>query len=166
MVLIQCDHNNLEHLERSKALSWRQARWVEVLPSYNFIIEHLEGKNNPADGPLRGPNYEIGYENMTARLLATLAATTITESYGDLLPAINTLQVANFLATIIQATLGDVLTTDGSQWRSILGVQTCDRRIYVLMALRGRVTSLFHHDPESSHFGALKTAKLISGDIC
>jgi hypothetical protein len=61
-------------------LSRRQARWAEILSSYDFVIEHLEGKKNPADGPSRRPDYEIGSENMTAKLLATLAATTITES--------------------------------------------------------------------------------------
>jgi hypothetical protein len=32
------------------------------------------------------PNYEIGYKNLTASLLATVAAATITELYSDLLP--------------------------------------------------------------------------------
>jgi len=26
----------------TEVLSWRQARWAEILSSYNFIIEHLE----------------------------------------------------------------------------------------------------------------------------
>jgi hypothetical protein len=63
----------------------RQARWGEIVSSYDIVIEPLEGKTNPGDGPRRRPHNEIGYVNRTARLLATLAATTITESYGDLL---------------------------------------------------------------------------------
>jgi len=50
-VLIQCDHKNLEYFQTSKVLSRRQARWAEILSSYDFVIEHLEGKKNPADGP-------------------------------------------------------------------------------------------------------------------
>ena len=52
-VLIQCDHKNLEYFQTSKLLSRRQARWAEILSSYDFVIEHLEGKKNPADGPSR-----------------------------------------------------------------------------------------------------------------
>jgi hypothetical protein len=164
-VLIQCDHKNLEYFQTSKVLSRRQARWAEILSSYDFVIEHLEGKKNPADGPSRRPDYEIGYENMTAKLLATLAATTITESYDDLLPEIKAAQETDFLATEIRPTLLDVSTADESQWRSTDGALTYERRIYVPAALRSRVTSLFHDNPESGHFGALKTAELVSQDF-
>ena len=83
-VLIKCDHKSLEYFQTSKVLSRQQARGAEILSSYDFVIEHLEGKKNPAKGPSRGPDYEIGYEDTTAKLLATFAATTITESYDDL----------------------------------------------------------------------------------
>jgi len=33
-----------------------------MLSAYDFVIEHLEGSKNPADGPSRRPDYEIGYE--------------------------------------------------------------------------------------------------------
>jgi hypothetical protein len=106
-VLIQCDHKKLEYFQTSKVLSRRQARWAEILSSYDFVIEHLEGKKNPAGGPSRTPDYEIGYEHMMAKLLATLAATTITESYDDLLPEIKAAQETDFLATEIRPTLVD-----------------------------------------------------------
>jgi hypothetical protein len=96
-------------------LSRRQARWAEILSQYDVIIEHLEGKKNPADGPSRRPDYEIGYEHMTAKLLATLPATTITESYDDLLAEINGAQETDLLATEIWPTLLDVSTADESQ---------------------------------------------------
>ena len=164
-VFIQCDHKNLEYFQMSKVLSRRQARWVEILFSYDFVIEHLEGQKNPADGPSRRPDYEIGYENMTAKLLATVAATTITESYDDLLPEIKAVQETDFLATQIQPTLVDVSTPDGSQWRSIDRALTYERRISVPAALRSSVTSLIHDNAESGHFGALKPAELVSRDF-
>jgi len=43
MVLIWCNHKNLEYFQTSKVLSQRQARWAEILSSYDFVIEHLEG---------------------------------------------------------------------------------------------------------------------------
>ena len=52
-ILIQCNHKNLQCFQRSKVLSRRQVRWAEILSSYNFVIQHLEGKKNPADGPSR-----------------------------------------------------------------------------------------------------------------
>jgi len=125
----------------------------------------MEGKTNPADGPSRSPNYEIGYENMTARLLATLAATMITDSYGDLLLEIKAAQKSDFLATKIQPTLVDVSTADESQWRSIDRALTYERRIYMPTALHSRVTSLSHNNLESGQFGTLKTAELISRDF-
>jgi len=146
-------------------LSWRQARWADILSSYDFIIEHLEGKTNPADGPSRRPNYEISYEHMTAKLLATLAATTITESYDNLLPEIKAAQETDFLAAEIRPTLVDVSTADESHWRSINRALTYERRISLPVALCSRVTSLFHDNPKSSHFRALKTAELVSRDF-
>jgi len=43
---------------------------TEILTSYDFVSEHLAGNRNPADGPSGRPDYEIGYERPTARLLA------------------------------------------------------------------------------------------------
>jgi hypothetical protein len=66
-ILIECDHKNLEYFHMSTVRSRRQARWAEILSSYDFVIEHLEGKKNPADEPSRRPDYEIGYERPTAQ---------------------------------------------------------------------------------------------------
>jgi hypothetical protein len=97
---------------------------VGIFSSYDFVIQHLQGKKHPADGPSRRSDYEIGCEHTMAKLLATLAATTIAESYDDLLPEIKAAQETDFLATEIQPTLVDVLTADESQWRSIDGTLT------------------------------------------
>jgi hypothetical protein len=76
-VLIQCDNKNLEYFQTSKVRSRRHARWAEVLSSYDCVIEHLEQKKNPADGPSRRPDYVIGYKRPMARRLATLAASIV-----------------------------------------------------------------------------------------
>jgi len=123
-------------------LSQRQARWAEILSSYDFAIEHLAGKKNPRDVPSRRPDYEIRYEHMTAKLLATLAVTTITESYEDLLPEIKAAQETEYLATELWPTLVDVSTADDSQWTVIDGALTYERRIYVPAALPSGVMSL------------------------
>jgi hypothetical protein len=56
-----------------QVLSRRQARWAEILSACDFKIEHLEGTKNPADGPSRGPDYEQGYERLSALRLANSA---------------------------------------------------------------------------------------------
>jgi len=78
-------------------LSQRQARWAEILSLYVYVIEHLAGSKNQADGPSRQPDYGMGYERPTARLLATLAASSV-ESYNDLLRTIKTAQPTDPLA--------------------------------------------------------------------
>ena len=144
------------------------------------VIEHLEGKKNPANGPSRRPDYEIGYERPTARLLATLATNTV-ELYDDLRQDIKTAQPIDRLAAdvkrrIIGTPIVDIsdlqrideLEEDSSnKWKVTTGVLTYEGRIYVPKddLLRNKVISLFHHNRESSHFGALKTAELVSRDF-
>jgi len=179
-VLIQCDHKNLEYFQTSKVLSGRQARWAEILSSYDFVIEHLEGKRNPADGPSRRPDYEIGYERPTARLLATLATNTV-EPYDDLLQEIKTAQAIDALAAYVKRRIVgtpivdipdlqriDELEEDSSdEWKVTTGVLTYEGRIYVPKddLHSNKVISLYHDNPESGHFGALKTAELVSRDF-
>ena len=110
-VLIQCDHKNLKYFQTSKLLSQRQARWAEILSSYDFVINHVDGKENPADGPSRRPDYEIGYERPTARLLATLATTTV-EPYNELLQEIKTPQAINALAADVKRRIVDTQIID------------------------------------------------------
>ena len=40
-------------------LTRRQARWAQALLAYDFTIIYRPGKSNPADGPLRRPDYEL-----------------------------------------------------------------------------------------------------------
>ena len=56
---------------------------------------------------------------------------------------------------------------DENQLSVVAGALTYEGRIYVPAddALRGKVISLFHDNPESGHFGALKTAELVSRDF-
>ena len=57
--------------------------------------------------------------------------------------------------------------TGNSQWKVISGALTYEGRIYVPAddVLRSQVISLFHDYPECGHFGALRTADLVSRDF-
>ena len=147
-VLVRCDHKNLEYFQTSKVLSWRQARWSEILSAYDFTIEHLEGTKNPADGPSRRPDYEQGYERPIGRLLATLAVRAITpevELYDDLLPAIRKVFSSDTLAIDVNAKIVDSPMSntpeDENQWKVVAGALTYEGRIYVPadQTLRARV---------------------------
>jgi hypothetical protein len=190
-ILIQCDHKNLEYFQTSKVLSRRQARWAEILSAYDFKIEHLEGTKNPADGPSRRPDYEQGYERPSARLLATAShqylfanAVEIEPIEKDLFAEIIEAQKTDRLATdslrklagteedhVMQeaGSVGGHVTgnvtepiSDEHDWAVSAGALTYEGRVYVPEGLRSKVTALHHDNPESGHFGALKTAELVS----
>jgi hypothetical protein len=56
-VQVLSDHKNLEPFMTTKVLNRRQARWAELLASYDFVLVHIRGVANPADGPSRRPDY-------------------------------------------------------------------------------------------------------------
>jgi len=90
------------------------------------------------------------------------------------MPAIIAAQASDSLAVDVSAKLVERPMIDGtdtaeeeSQWKVLAGVLTCEGRIYVPAtdSLRGKVISLFHENPESGHFGALKTTEGVSSDF-
>jgi hypothetical protein len=170
-VIIRCNHKNLEYFQMSKVLSPRQARWSEILLPYDFTIEHLEGTKNPADGPSRQPDYEIGNKRPVARLLANAPV----KPCDDLMPTIVVAQASDSLAINVSAKLVDQPAADGTetvekgtQWEVVAGALTyVGRRIYApaVDSLCGKLIGLFHDNPESGHFGALRTTELVTSDI-
>jgi transposase InsO family protein len=58
-VIVKSDHRNLRTFMTTKELNARQARWAEELSSYDFVIEHIKGKENVvADALSRRPDYK------------------------------------------------------------------------------------------------------------
>jgi hypothetical protein len=58
-VIVKSDHQNLKTFTTTKTLNARQARWAEELSSYDFVIEHIKGKENTvADALSRRPDYK------------------------------------------------------------------------------------------------------------
>ena len=51
------NHKGLEHFMTTKKLTPRQARWVEFLSKFNFVVTYQTGKKNEkADALTRKPN--------------------------------------------------------------------------------------------------------------
>jgi reverse transcriptase-like protein len=60
-VIVKSDHRNIRTFMTTKELNARQARWAEELSSYNFVIEHIKGKENTvADALSRRPDHRNG----------------------------------------------------------------------------------------------------------
>ena len=55
--LVLTDHDALKAFATAKNLSRRQARWAEALAAFDFEIVYRKGKENPADGLSRRPDY-------------------------------------------------------------------------------------------------------------
>jgi len=70
------------------------------------------------------------------------------------------------LDTVIEADTGDK-DLEPETWSTSVGALIFGGRIYVPAAdtLQQRVISLFHDNPESGHFGALRTKELVSRDF-
>src|SRR5436190_24383423 len=56
-IQIKSDHKNLETFMTTKVLNCQQTRWAEFLASYDFVLVHIKGTKNPADGRSRRPYY-------------------------------------------------------------------------------------------------------------
>jgi hypothetical protein len=58
-VRVISDHFNLQTFMTTKNLNRRQARWALELAAFDFVIFHRRGKDNPANGPSRRPDYAM-----------------------------------------------------------------------------------------------------------
>ena len=67
------DHKNLEAFMSTKVLNHRQARWTKPLASYDFVLVHIPGIRNPADGPSRCPNYAHDLQYPSGSLIPSRA---------------------------------------------------------------------------------------------
>lgn len=71
-VLILTDHEALQSFMTTKVLNRRQTRWAEMLAAYDFLIQWRRGKDNPADGLSRRPDYMVEEDLPTENILNTL----------------------------------------------------------------------------------------------
>ena len=54
---VHSDHSNLRSLQTKPHPSGREARWMDLLAQFDFGVEHIPGKRNPADPLSRRPDY-------------------------------------------------------------------------------------------------------------
>lgn len=70
--IVLTDHEALRSFMTTKVLNRRQMRWAEVLAAYDFHIQWRRGKDNPADGLSRRPDYMGAEDAPTENILTTL----------------------------------------------------------------------------------------------
>jgi hypothetical protein len=65
---VPSNHANLGYFITTKKFSKRQARWAEMLNTFNFIIEHRPGIETPQMRPVVGPTTRGEYKNIQSYL--------------------------------------------------------------------------------------------------
>jgi hypothetical protein len=169
--IIRSDHKNLESFMTTKILNRRQARWAEMLAAYDFSIEHITGKTNPADGPSRRPDYDTG-EKPEGTLIPTSAMHSQRTSWHEYLAQIEIFAPdIDFRERLTEAlaidplarskeSLGD--SEESKNWTWSEGLLLYRSLIYVPPSLRLELLIQHHDDTLAGHFGQAKTLELMS----
>ena len=173
-VTIFTDHKNLEVFMSSKVLNRRQARWAELLAGYDFVLAHIPGSTNPADGPSRRPDYAEGQDPPVGTLLPPSAfpqprQTSSIAAVGYRVSAsLSVFTPETSLRTrMIHALRSDPIGQEQKRrtdppytWRNDL---LCHNdAIYVPESLRLEILRMHHDDPLAGHFGESRTLELLS----
>ena len=167
------DHKNLEQFMTTKVLNRRQARWSELLSSYNFVIEHRPGAlNGRAD--MLSRRFDTSTTDNNVRPLLRLAMLEAVE------PVWSDDQIFKLIreATPDDPTLGPILrfltTAHGetpSQLRRQLHDYTlCDGLLFFRGAImvpdneefRRQILRSRHDAPAAGHLGRAKTVDLVA----
>jgi len=84
------------------ALNHHQAPWTELLANYDFILVPISGTKNPADGPLRRPDYAQDVPVPTGPLIPPNALRLLSSNFTGA-TAVNTLFASIVGACTVEA---------------------------------------------------------------
>src|ERR1700716_4291714 len=175
-VKVLTDHKNLEIFMSTKILIRRQARWADLLADYDFVLEHIPGKTNPADGPSRPPDYaedatevEDGaiFPKSAFRCLAIMAVRRQHTPQEDLRQRLIQALAKNKVANEHKQEVDQQTTVAVRQhklWSWDDSLLLFDNLIYVPDddALRLELMRMHHDAPLAGHYSTKKTLELLS----
>src|SRR5947207_4840471 len=163
----------------TKMLNRRQARWAEFLASYDFVLVHIKGTKNPADGPSRRPDYMENVEIPTGTLIPhsalrmlypdSQATAILLEPFPNRVGVhANTTLETSLRSRFISALEKDPLAQEyrdnpPKPWSWQDGLLLHDNLVYVPRddALRVELMKMHHDHRLAGHYGIPKTLELL-----
>ena len=180
--IVKSDHANLRSFTTTKDLNPLQTRWAERLGKFDFVIEHLAGRYNPADGPSRRPDY-MGplSEPQETKPFLNLGSpgedklgNEPVESIEDNVFIARTTWISDDLSRRIREALGndelakearDILcgesVDDETPWEEAEGLLYYNGRVYIPEILRLEIKRRHHDVPLAGHMGQRRTRELV-----
>ncbi|KAI7937515.1 hypothetical protein MJO29_014830 [Puccinia striiformis f. sp. tritici] len=169
-VKVYSDHANLRYFRSAKYLTPKQARWASFLDGFNFVIYHIPGKVNPADGPSQRPDFlsdrpEIKQSGILTKHLhgetvddIELPAEIAESASHDLFfqrPADDLLELIRNQYSTLEDDEKEALTfRENLFWHQ--------DRVFVPVSHKERIIQ-FHHDaPTTGHPGIARTLSLLT----
>jgi Integrase zinc binding domain/RNase H-like domain found in reverse transcriptase len=181
--IVKSDHANLRSFTTTKDLNPLQTRWAERLGKFDFVIEHLAGRYNPADGPSRRPDYKGSLlepqETKAFLKLKPFGEDKLeddqVESTGDDVFIARTTWISDDLSRRIRDALRDdeqakkireILreesADDENPWEEADSLLYYNGRVYVPEALRLEIKKRHHDVPLAGHMGQRRTQELVA----
>jgi hypothetical protein len=161
----------------TKVLNRRCARWAELLASYDFVLIHIRGVANLADGPSRRPDYSQNVSLPSGLLIPPSALRLLPQHHQpSSLPSINVLfadlvgvhadlapELRECILDLLPAHTGvqRYLRNPMSLWSLQGGLLLYHRLIYLPDPLHLDIIREHHDGPLLAHPGVSKTCELI-----
>jgi hypothetical protein len=172
-VIVRSDHANLRCFMTTKDLKPLQVRWAERLSRFDFVIEHVEGRINPADGPSRRPDYAIDDSDSPEEPKDFLTFAALSARRFERVAPPNEVETAALtLSPDVEEQIKEELAED----ETALSMRELEElpkgwvddellyyydRFYVPQAVRMEVLRRLHDTPLAGHLGQKRTLELV-----
>ena len=163
------DHKNLEYYKEPHHINRWIAHYVQQLANYNFVLQHIPGKQNKADALSHRPDYPTGANNNSDVTVLPLHLFTQTTTLACLFARTATLSSVDDRVCAHQLQQ----TTTLQQWATTYPLKQegelfwYSNRLVIMedSLLRRGVISLYHDLPTAGHPGISNTTWAIACDF-
>jgi hypothetical protein len=164
-VIIETDHRSLEYVQTQPHLSPMQARWVEYLQQFHFVMRYKEGKNNTVADALsrRIDHHAINQSVKTAGSPPAEEINVLDTASAVLQHEIQQLKTSYLLDAYTRTRINDPGKFADCSVRNGLLYNRAGRLIIPDdRALKTRVLYELHDSKLAGHMGMAKTEELVS----